>query len=132
MIQSRVSSSSDREHNVKRPVLIVCGRTVVRPPPLKGQDECPNYLGTLAPKVKVVLVDFHVEMWKLDVSDAVMHNEWCQDCMRSHRSLHRERVCRPECFLPGRPVTMQLDPTLSLRENLLQTRRLRLGPGVRH
>ena len=65
----------DREHNVKRPVLIACGRTVVRAPPPKGQEECPNYLGTLAPKVKAVLVDFHTEMWKLRMSNAVMHNE---------------------------------------------------------
>ena len=53
---------SDREHNVKRPGLIVCGRTVVRAPPLKGQDDCPNYLGTLVPKVQSFLVDFHTEM----------------------------------------------------------------------
>ena len=114
------------------PVLIVCGRTVVRAPPLKGQDECPNYLGTLAPKAKAVLVDFHTEMWKLDMSNAVMHNEWRQDSMRSHCSLHRERVCRPECFLPRRLATMQHDPTLLLHEDLLRARRLCLGPGVRH
>ena len=60
---------------MKRSVLIVCGRTVVRAPPLKGQDGRPNYLGTLALKVKAVLVDFHTEMWKLDKSNAVMHHE---------------------------------------------------------
>ena len=66
---------SNREPNVKRPVLIVRGRTVVRAPPLKGQDECLNYFGTLAPKVKAILVYFHTEMWKLGMSTAVVHNE---------------------------------------------------------
>ena len=60
----------DREHYVKRPVPIACGR-----PSLEGQEECLNYFGTLTPKVKAVLVDFHTEMWKLGISDAVMHNE---------------------------------------------------------
>merc|ERR1712136_536801 len=44
-------------------------------PPPKGQEECLNYFGTLAPKVKRVLGDFHTEMWKLGMSNAVMHNE---------------------------------------------------------
>ena len=65
----------DREYYVKRPDLIACGRTVVGAPPPKGQEECLNYFGTLAPKVKAVLVDFHTEMWKLGMSNAVMHNE---------------------------------------------------------
>ena len=65
----------DREYYVKRPDLVSCGRTVVGAPPPKGQEECLNYFGTLAPKVKRVLVDFHTEMWKLGMSNAVMHNE---------------------------------------------------------
>ena len=40
-----------------------------------GQKKCLNYFGTLAPKVKAVLVHFHTEMWKLGMSNAVMHNE---------------------------------------------------------
>jgi len=65
----------DRELYVKRPDLIACGRTVVGAPPPKGQEECLNYFGTLAPKIKAVLVDFHTQMWKLGMSNAVMHNE---------------------------------------------------------
>merc|ERR1719502_2059661 len=65
----------DREYYVKRPDLIACGRTVVGAPPPKGQEECLNYFGTLAPKIKAVLVDFHTQMWKLGMSNAVMHNE---------------------------------------------------------
>ena len=65
----------DRELYVLRPDLVACGRTVVGAPPPKGEEECLNYFGTLAPKIKAVLVDFHTQMWRLGMSNAVMHNE---------------------------------------------------------
>jgi len=65
----------DRELYIQRPDLMSCGRTVVGAPPPKGQDECLNYFGAMAPKVKACFVDFHNEMWKLGVSNVVMHNE---------------------------------------------------------
>ena len=41
----------------------------------EGQEKCLNYFGTLAPRVKAVLVDSHTEIWNLGMSNAVMHNE---------------------------------------------------------
>ena len=41
----------------------------------EGQEKCLNYFGTLAPKVKAILVDSHTEMWNFGMSNAVTHNE---------------------------------------------------------
>jgi glutamine synthetase len=65
----------DRDLYLKRPDLMACGRTVVGASPAKGQEECLNYFGTMCPKVKACLVEFHGEMWKLGCSNVVMHNE---------------------------------------------------------
>ena len=81
----------------------------MRPPLPKKRGECLSYFGMWTPKVKAVLVNFHTEMWNLGISNAVIHNE----------------------VTPGRPVTMQHDPTLLLHESLLRVRRLRLDPGAR-
>jgi glutamine synthetase len=54
---------------------VACGRTVVGAAPPKGQDECLNYFGTMAPKVKACMVDFCTASWKLGISNVVMHNE---------------------------------------------------------
>ena len=80
----------------------------MRDPLPKKRDECLNYFGMWTPKVKVVLVNFDTEMWKLGISNAVIHNE----------------------VTLGRPVTMQHDPMLLLHESLLRVRRLRLDPGA--
>ena len=82
----------------------------------EGQEECPNYFGTLTPKVKAVLVDLHTEMWRLGISNAVMHNEVAPGQHEispifalSNVSADQNALC--QVFFFGR---------------------LRLGPGVRH
>ena len=94
----------DQEHNVNGPFSSRGRRTAVRAPPPKGQEECLNYFGTLAPKVKAVLVHCHTHVWKLNMSNAVMHRE----------------------VTPGRPAHVVAS------RNLLRARRLRLGPRERH
>ena len=47
----------------------------MRGPLPKKREECLNDFGMRTLKVKAVLVDFHSEMWKLDMSNAATHNE---------------------------------------------------------
>jgi len=65
----------DRDLYIKRPDLMATGRTVVGAAPPKGQEESMNYFGTINPRVKQCLLEFHAEMWSLGCSNVVMHNE---------------------------------------------------------
>ena len=60
----------DDQYYVKRSDPIVSGISSTQ-----GTGGVSDLLRTMAPKVKAVLVVFHTEMWKLDMSNIVMHNE---------------------------------------------------------
>ena len=67
--------------------------------------------------MKVVLVDFHSEMWKLGLSNAVKHNGVAQIFALSNVSVNLNALCQdvlPQC-------TSEHGLTLLLRKSLSRT-----------
>jgi len=65
----------DREMYVKRPDLVMTGRTVLGALPTRHQQTDANYFTQLCPRVKKVFEEIQAEMWKIGCAMSVYHNE---------------------------------------------------------
>ena len=65
----------DKALTDKRPDIAVCGRTLVGRAPLKGQELCDHYWGTMPPRVRDALRDTQERLWELGVPVVTTHNE---------------------------------------------------------
>jgi len=58
-----------------RPDLIAGGRTVIGAVPTRNQQLSDHYFSRIQPRVKAYLEDLQTEMWKVGISNTVLHNE---------------------------------------------------------
>ena len=65
----------DKEVYLKRPDLIITGRTLFGAPPPKGQEMEDHYYGSIKPRVSAFMRDLEQELWHLGVSAKTKHNE---------------------------------------------------------
>jgi glutamine synthetase len=65
----------DREMYLKRPDLLMCGRTVVGALPARNQQTDMNYFGPMCPRVKALMEEMTTEMHKVGTAMKVYHNE---------------------------------------------------------
>ena len=65
----------DKEMYLKRPDLVLCGRTLFGAPPPKGQELEDHYYGSIKPRIAAFMKDLETELWKLGVSAKTKHNE---------------------------------------------------------
>jgi glutamine synthetase len=60
---------------LKRPDLIITGRTLFGAPPPKGQELDDHYFGAIKPRVSAFMKELDEELWKLGVLAKTKHNE---------------------------------------------------------
>lgn len=60
---------------MKRPDLIMTGRTLFGAPAPKGQEMENHYFGSIRPRVKAFMAELDEELWKLGVYSKTEHNE---------------------------------------------------------
>ncbi len=65
----------DREVYLKRPDLMLCGRTLFGARPPKGQELEDHYFGTIKNRVSGFMRELDEELWKLGVLAKTKHNE---------------------------------------------------------
>merc|ERR1711871_1228893 len=65
----------DREMYLKRPDLMMCGRTVLGALPARNQQTDMNYFGPMCPRVKALMEEVSAEAHKVGMSMKVYHNE---------------------------------------------------------
>ena len=65
----------DQEHHVKRPEFVACGWIALRVLPQNRQRSDWITSARWHKKVTAIVVDSHAELWKLEMSNAVMHFE---------------------------------------------------------
>lgn len=65
----------DREHFMKRPDLIACGRTLIGALPARNQQTEVNYFASIPPRVKNFLKGVQSNLYELGVPLFTMHNE---------------------------------------------------------
>ena len=65
----------DKKAYLKRPDLVICGRTLFGAPPTKGQELHDHYFGEIKPRVQAFMADLDRELWSLGVFAKTKHNE---------------------------------------------------------
>ena len=65
----------DKQAYLKRPDLVITGRTLFGARPPKGQELEDHYYGSLKPRVSAFMKDLDAELWKLGVYAKTKHNE---------------------------------------------------------
>ena len=65
----------DREMFLKRPDLVITGRTLFGARPPKGQELEDHYFGAIKPRISAFMKDLDEELWKLGVYAKTEHNE---------------------------------------------------------
>jgi glutamine synthetase len=65
----------DRELYLRRPDLILTGRTLFGALPIKGQESEAHYFGAIREKVLAFMRDINRDLWKMGVSAKTQHNE---------------------------------------------------------
>ena len=65
----------DKKDYVKRPDLILTGRTLFGAPAPKGQEMDDHYYGSIRPRVAAYMRDLDEELWKLGILSKTKHNE---------------------------------------------------------
>jgi len=65
----------DKELYLKRPDLILTGRTLFGAPPSKGQEMGDHYFGSIKPRIAAFMRDLEEELWQLGVYVKTKHNE---------------------------------------------------------
>ena len=65
----------DKEVYLKRPDLVLAGRTLFGAPPPKGQEMEDHYFGSIKPRIAAFMRDFEMELWELGVPVKTKHNE---------------------------------------------------------
>ena len=65
----------DKELFLKRPDLVLTGRTLFGAPPPKGQELEDHYFGCLKPRVSAFMKELDKELWKLGVYAKIKHDE---------------------------------------------------------
>lgn len=65
----------DKEKYLKRPDLVITGRTLFGAQPPKGQELEDHYFGTLAPRVSAFMKELEEKLWELGVLAKTKHNE---------------------------------------------------------
>ena len=65
----------DREHWLKRPDLMQCGRTLFGAPPARNQQLEDHYFGSIKPRVLAFMEDVETELWRLGIPAKTRHNE---------------------------------------------------------
>ncbi len=65
----------DKEYFLKRPDLILTGRTLFGAPSPRGQEMDDHYFGTIHERVASFMNEVNCELWKLGVSAKTQHNE---------------------------------------------------------
>jgi len=64
-----------RELFVKRPDLVLAGRTVFGSVPAKGQELSDHYFGAIPEKVEAFMREINAELWAMGVAAKTQHNE---------------------------------------------------------
>ena len=65
----------DKQDYIKRPDLILTGRTLFGAPAPKGQEMDDHYYGSIRPRVAAYMRDLDEELWKLGILSKTKHNE---------------------------------------------------------
>lgn len=65
----------DEEVYLKRPDLMLTGRTLFGAKPPKGQELDDQYFGQLKPRIIAYMADLDEELWKLGINSKTKHNE---------------------------------------------------------
>jgi glutamine synthetase len=65
----------DREMFLRRPDLMLTGRTVLGGLPARNQQTDMNYFGPMQPRVKALMEEVQAEAWKVGMAMSVYHNE---------------------------------------------------------
>merc|ERR1711907_504066 len=65
----------DREMYIKRPDLVLTGRTVLGALPARHQQTDANYFTQCSPRVKKCFEEIQAEMWRVGICMSVYHNE---------------------------------------------------------
>jgi glutamine synthetase len=65
----------DKQHWLKRPDLMQCGRTLFGAPPARNQQLEDHYFGSIKPRVLAFMEDVEREMWILGIPAKTRHNE---------------------------------------------------------
>lgn len=65
----------DKEKYLKRPDLVLTGRTLFGAQPPKGQELEDHYFGSLAPRVSAFMKELEEKLWELGVLAKTKHNE---------------------------------------------------------
>ena len=65
----------DKEVYLKRPDLILTGRTLFGAPPSKGQEMGDHYFGSIKPRIAAFMRELEEELWQLGVYVKTKHNE---------------------------------------------------------
>ena len=65
----------DKELYLKRPDLVICGRTLFGARPPKGQELEDHYFGSIKPRVSAFMKELEEELWKLGILAKTKHNE---------------------------------------------------------
>jgi glutamine synthetase len=65
----------DKQHWLKRPDLMQCGRTLFGAPPARNQQLEDHYFGSIKPRVLAFMEDVERELWTLGIPAKTRHNE---------------------------------------------------------
>ena len=65
----------DKDIYLKRPDLIITGRTLFGAPPSKGQEMEDHYYGSIKPRIAAFMKEVEEELWKYGVAAKTKHNE---------------------------------------------------------
>lgn len=65
----------DKQHWLKRPDLMQCGRTLFGAPPARNQQLEDHYFGSIKPRVLAFMEDVERELWILGIPAKTRHNE---------------------------------------------------------
>lgn len=65
----------DKRLYIKRPDLVLCGRTLIGAAPTKGQELDDHYFGTMPSRITAFMQDVDQELWKLGIFAKTEHKE---------------------------------------------------------
>lgn len=65
----------DKENYLKRPDLVITGRTLFGAQPPKGQELEDHYFGSIKPRISVFMKDLEEKLWEVGVYAKTKHNE---------------------------------------------------------